>query len=92
MKKNPNFQNLITADPKICHGKPVFKGTRIMVWQILELLETGETHKQIHQAFPTLPKQAIPAALHYAAERAKGTSYYEFKNHDSHHPYPHLSA
>ena len=28
----------IVADPLICHGKPTFKGTRIMVWQILDEL------------------------------------------------------
>jgi uncharacterized protein (DUF433 family) len=33
----------IVADPNICHGKAVFRGTRIMVWQVLELLEAGET-------------------------------------------------
>jgi uncharacterized protein (DUF433 family) len=31
----------IVADTEICHGKPTFKGTRIMVWQVLDLLETG---------------------------------------------------
>jgi len=70
-----NIGSLITANPNICHGKPVIKGTRIMVWQILELLESGEKEKQIYQAFPSLPKGAVKATLHYAAERAKGTSY-----------------
>jgi uncharacterized protein (DUF433 family) len=32
----------IVADPKICHGKPTFRGTRIMVWQILEMLARGD--------------------------------------------------
>ncbi len=35
------INNYITVDPEVCHGKPVFKGTRIMVYQILELLEGG---------------------------------------------------
>jgi Protein of unknown function (DUF433) len=25
----------IVADPRICHGKPTFRGTRVMVWQVL---------------------------------------------------------
>jgi uncharacterized protein (DUF433 family) len=37
----------IVADPAVCHGKPTFKGTRIMVWQILQDLECGETMDQI---------------------------------------------
>lgn len=31
----------IVADPKICHGKPTFVGTRIMVWQILRQVSRG---------------------------------------------------
>jgi uncharacterized protein (DUF433 family) len=31
----------IVADPRICHGKPTFRGTRIMVWQVLEMVARG---------------------------------------------------
>lgn len=31
----------IVADPRICHGQPTFKGTRIMAWQVLEQIERG---------------------------------------------------
>ena len=37
----------IVADPEICHGQPTFKGTRIMVWIVLEQLERGMTWKEI---------------------------------------------
>src|SRR6059058_5634738 len=33
----------IVADPEICHGKPTFKGTRIMVWQILDDVADGHS-------------------------------------------------
>jgi len=33
----------IVADPAICHGKPTFKGTRIMVWQVLEDVADGRS-------------------------------------------------
>ncbi|HKQ38276.1 MAG TPA: DUF433 domain-containing protein [Verrucomicrobiae bacterium] len=33
----------IVADPVICHGKPTFKGTRIMVWQVLEDVAEGRS-------------------------------------------------
>jgi hypothetical protein len=33
----------IVVDPKICHGKPTFKGTRIMVWQVLEDVAEGRS-------------------------------------------------
>ena len=31
------------ADPEICHGKPTFKGTRIMVWQVLDDVAEGRS-------------------------------------------------
>jgi uncharacterized protein (DUF433 family) len=33
----------IVADPEICHGKPTFKGTRIMVWQVLGDVAEGRS-------------------------------------------------
>ena len=33
----------IVADPRICHGKPTFIGTRIMAWQILRQVEKGKS-------------------------------------------------
>jgi len=33
----------IIADPLICHGKPTFNGTRIMVWQILDDVADGHS-------------------------------------------------
>lgn len=57
----------IVADPSICHGKPTFAGTRIMVWQVLEMLAAGETQENISKAFPSLEKQHIKAALDYAS-------------------------
>lgn len=37
----------IVADPAICHGKPTYRGTRIMVWQVLYDLEHGESVPKI---------------------------------------------
>ena len=33
----------IVADPEICHGQPTFKGTRIMVWQVLDDVAEGRS-------------------------------------------------
>ena len=59
----------ISVDEKICHGKPVFTGTRIMVWQLLEMLEAGASEEEITEAYPSLTKKHIKAALHLAAEQ-----------------------
>ena len=65
----------IVVDSEICHGKPTFKGTRIMVWQILEMLEAGETVEEILENYPSLTKDHIKAALHYAAEKVAGEKF-----------------
>ena len=62
----------IVIDSNICHGKPTFKGTRIMVWQVLEMLEGSITAKEIIEDFPSLTKEHIKAALGYAADIARG--------------------
>ena len=61
-------KNLIHSDPSIMMGKPVIKGTRITVELILEKLAAGETIEQILPAHPRLTKNAVLAALAYAAE------------------------
>ena len=33
----------IVADPGVCHGQPTFKGTRIMVWQVLDDVAEGRS-------------------------------------------------
>ena len=37
----------IVADPKVCHGKPTFVGTRIMVSQVLQQLGKGLSAEKI---------------------------------------------
>ena len=62
----------IVADSEICHGKLTFKGTRIMVWQILEMLRDGADINEIFEAFPSLNKEHIKAALEYATDITRG--------------------
>jgi uncharacterized protein (DUF433 family) len=49
-------------------GKPVVLGTRITVELILEKLAAGETVEQLLQAHPRLTKDAVYAALDFAAQ------------------------
>ena len=62
----------IVADSEICHGKPTFKGTRVMVWQVLEMLKAEAPAEEIFEAFPSLTNEHIKAALQYAADLTKG--------------------
>ena len=60
-------KDIIQSDPSIMMGKPVIAGTRITVELILEKLAAGETAEQILQAHPRLTREAIQAALAFAA-------------------------
>ena len=73
--KRVEINSYIVADPEICHGKPTFKNTRVMVWQILEMLKAGVTTREIHKAYPSISRGHIQAALDYAANLMKGESY-----------------
>ncbi len=63
------MREIIQSDPLIMMGKPVIAGTRITVELILEKLAAGETMKQILEVRPRLTREAIQAALAFAASR-----------------------
>ncbi len=54
----------IVADAEICGGQPTFKGTRIMVWIVLEQLESGLTWQEIVREWGgRVPEKAIGEAI-----------------------------
>lgn len=63
--------DLIKSDPSIMMGKPVVAGTRITVELILEKLAAGETVEQLLDSYPRLTKDAVFAALAYAAQAVR---------------------
>ena len=63
-----NVWDYVWVDAQVCHGKPCFKNTRIMVASVLELLEAGESPEQILKAYPELSPAHIQAALHLASQ------------------------
>ena len=65
------WQEYITVEPDICHGKACLKGTRIPVSVILDNLAAGLTPEEIKQSHPSLPANAIRAAIAYAADLAR---------------------
>ncbi len=69
----------IVSDPKICHAQPCFKGTRIMVYLVLELLEAGISPEQIiADYYPNLAVEDIRAAMHYAVNLIKDEEFVPF--------------
>jgi uncharacterized protein (DUF433 family) len=72
-------RELIQSDPSIMMGKPVIAGTRITVELILEKLAAGETIEQLLEAHPRLTREAIQAALAFAAEALRADVVYPIK-------------
>lgn len=59
----------IVADPEVCHGKPTFKGTRIMVWQVLDELAHGMALEEIVKAWDSrVSREAIVESVALARE------------------------
>jgi len=58
----------IEVNPAICSGKPVIRGTRIMVSNILGMVAGGYSVDRIHIAYPDLSREDVSAALEYAAK------------------------
>jgi len=71
-KKEPamNWQDRITVDPEVCHGKACIKGTRVMVSVVLDNLAAGESAEEIMQGYH-LQREDVQAAMAYAAELAR---------------------
>ncbi|MCX7839315.1 MAG: DUF433 domain-containing protein [Anaerolineae bacterium] len=72
MKRNLKPQMLgryIVTDPKICHGKPIFRGTRIFVSDVLEMVAAGMAWETIiEQWHNSITKEAIAEAVKLSSE------------------------
>jgi len=67
------YRDRIEIDPKVCSGKPVIRGTRILVTSILSQLSAGESPQAIRQGFPELTEEDVRAALEFAKESVEST-------------------
>jgi uncharacterized protein (DUF433 family) len=64
-----NIQHYIEINSEKRFGKPIIKGTRISVADVLNWLANGMTHNEIIHDFPELDEQKISACLYFAASR-----------------------
>ena len=58
----------IELNPMVCHGKPIIKGTRVMVSTILSALAAGDTIEMILEDYSNIEREDIAAALAFASE------------------------
>jgi len=66
-----NWQERVTVEPQVCHGKACIKGTRVMVSVVLDNLAAGVSRDEILTSYPSLTGEDIEASIAYAAELAR---------------------
>lgn len=69
--ENVNYQNRITTEPGKRGGKPIIRGLRITVYDVLDYLASGMSEEEILSDFPELEQEDIRACLAFAADRER---------------------
>jgi uncharacterized protein (DUF433 family) len=65
LKQLARTGEMVVSDPEIMRGTPVFKGTRIPVDLVADMLAQGATVEEILEGYPTLSKEKIAIAPLY---------------------------
>jgi uncharacterized protein (DUF433 family) len=60
------FSDRISFDPAICHGKPVVRGTRVLVANVVGAVAASQSFQEILQDYPSLTELDISACLEFA--------------------------
>jgi uncharacterized protein (DUF433 family) len=61
-------QKIVTVDPDIMSGTPVFAGTRVPVKNLFDYLEGGDTLDEFLDDFPSVTRDQAIAALEVGRE------------------------
>jgi uncharacterized protein (DUF433 family) len=65
--KRVKVGKFLVVDPKVCHGKLTFRGTRVPVATVLHFLASGKTMADILGDWPELKREAVEEAVELAA-------------------------
>ena len=64
-----DYKKYISINTEVRFGRPILKGTRIAIYDVLNWLASGMSHEEILSDYPELTKEHILACLSYAADR-----------------------
>ncbi|HWD57658.1 MAG TPA: DUF433 domain-containing protein [Stellaceae bacterium] len=65
-----NWRERISIDPRIHHGKPCIKGTRVPASVIVGSIAAGDSPERILKSWPQLTIEDVTAALQFASALA----------------------
>ncbi|WP_202020421.1 DUF433 domain-containing protein [Mucilaginibacter mali] len=71
MSQHIDYKLYIEVNPEVRFGKPVIKGTRITVYDVLQWLASGMSQEEILSDFPQLTQDQLLACLAYAANKER---------------------
>jgi uncharacterized protein (DUF433 family) len=77
-----DYRKRIEINPQILLGKPVFRGTRIPIYVVLDLLAEGKTVQEIIEDYPDLTKDDVKAAIMFASDTARHIAEIELETAD----------
>lgn len=63
-----NTESVVTRDPEIMSGTPVFAGTRVPVQNLIDYLEAGDSLDDFLEHFPSVSRDRALRALEIARE------------------------
>ncbi len=58
----------VQLEPAVCHGKPVVRGTRVLVSNVIGAIAAGQSHAEILEDYPSITEADIRACLEFAGE------------------------
>ena len=62
------FNDLVTCNPRIMSGTPVFKNTRVPIKNLIDYLEAGDSLDEFLEDFPSVSRKQAMQALELAKE------------------------
>jgi uncharacterized protein (DUF433 family) len=65
-------EEIITVDPELMSGTPVFTGTRVPVESLIAHLKAGDTLEDFLEGFPGVRREQAEAFLELALDAAVG--------------------
>ena len=61
----------IEINPNVCHGKPVIRGTRVLVCNILGALGSGDSVEEVLEDYPNITRDDVQAAIAFGGDLSR---------------------
>jgi uncharacterized protein (DUF433 family) len=62
-------ESVVSCDPDVMGGAPVFRGTRVPIRTLLDYLEAGDSIDDFLEGFPSVAREQVVSFLEQATDR-----------------------